>query len=650
MKSKIRIDAMTSRPTPPLTPPARPPATSNGDAPPFWPWLVRLPLLGATGVLMLVFLAVIGIAVHQLQYDGMIYPGVSSFDIKLGGLTRAAAVQALSSRFTYGEQAIFTFRDGQKAWQKKASELGVSFDAQKTVDEAYKIGRGKDVVTNLSTQAQAWLNGDAIQPVIIFDESKAKTFLQGIATELDRPVQDATIVLTGTNVTTTPSQIGRELDVNATLGLIRPVVLNMNTGAEINLIIRESIPSVKDAEAVAAQIRLAVASPLQIYVEAATTKDPGPWQITPDFIAGMTNIIRVDDGDGKAHYEIKTNLEPLKTFIASLDPQLSIEPVNARFLFNDDTRQLEVITESVDGRRLDVDATMLRINDAIFKKDNRRVPLAFQQYTPTVSSTSTAEQLGIKELVVQSTTFFYGSTAERRTNIQVAAARFHGLVIAPGEEFSFNKYLGDVSPESGFETGLVIYGNQTIKGVGGGVCQVSSTIFQAAFFGGFPIKERYAHGYRVGYYETGSAVANGQQYSGGVGLDATVYSPIIDLKFSNDTPYAILMESIYNANAQSLTFKFYSTNSGRVVTKEGPTLTNPVPHTAPIYQETKDLAPGQVRQLDWAVDGVDVRVYRTITVNGQIVVNHEEFYSHYLPWHDIFQVAPGSAPKTATGG
>jgi vancomycin resistance protein YoaR len=398
---------------------------------------------------------------------------------------------------------------------------------------------------------------------------------------------------------------------------------------------------------VAAQVRAAVASPIQIYIPSASTKDPGPWQVSPDFIAGMISIIRVDDGNGTAHYEANANTEPLRTFLNGLAPQLTAEPVNARFLFNEDSRQLEVISDSVDGRSLDIEATMKALQTSVFKTDDRRVALVFHLDTPTVNTKSTAAQLGITEQVVAATTFFYGSTPERRTNIQVAASRFHGLVISPGEEFSFNKYLGDVSPETGYETGLVIYGNQTIKGVGGGVCQVSSTMFQAAFFAGFPIKERYAHGYRVGYYETGSAVAAGQRYNSGVGLDATVYGPIIDLKFVNDTPYYILIASVYRPTEQSLTIKFYSTGTGRVVTKEGPTLSNPVPHGPTRYQESADLRPGQSRQVDYAVDGVDVHVYRTITQNGQVTVRREDFFSHYLPWSAAFQVAPGYAPKSS---
>ena len=621
-----------------------PPRRKGGSG--FSPWLIRVPLLGFTAIMLLAFLAVFYIAFHQYQYDGLIYPGVSAYGVSLSGLNRDQAADVLEKRYTYGSDAVFTFRDGTKSWQMSAQDLGVAFDVQKTIDLAYQIGRTGGFIENLSTQTDAWLHGRSVQPQIVFNETEAATFLKKIAADIDRPVQDATITVTGTNVVTTASQTGRQLDEAATLAQLRSVVLSMNTGAEIPLPITEAQPTIKDAEAAAAEIRLAVSGAIQIYMEAATSKDPGPWQASPDFIGGMLSVVRVDDGNNAAHYEVKVNTDPLKTFLQSLAPGLSIDPVNARFLFNETTNQLEVLEESVDGRSLDVDATLKAVEKVLFQKENRRAPLTFRLNTPVVNSKATAQQLGISQMVVQSTTFFYGSTAERKVNVQVAASRFHGLVIAPGEEFSFNKYLGDVSPETGYETGLVIYGNQTIKGVGGGVCQVSTTVFQAAFFAGLPIKERYAHGYRVGYYESGYAIVDGRKYNSGVGLDATVYSPIIDLKFVNDTPYYLLMESFFKPSDQSLTFKFFSTSTGRVVTKDGPTLSNPVPHGPTKYQESADLRPGQQRQVDYAVDGIDAHVYRTIKVGDQVIVNREDFFSHYLPWAAIFQVAPGYAPNS----
>ncbi|MFN7209287.1 MAG: VanW family protein [Aggregatilineales bacterium] len=609
-------------------------------------WIIRLALLGATAVILLFLLAALYLALHQLQFAQLIYPGVSAFGVDLSGMTHQQAMQALAARFTYGENAVFTFRDGERVWQHSAAELGVSYDPLQTVEAAFKIGRGGTILENLRQQADAWLNGAAIQPVVVFDQSRAAALIDQIAAQINRPVLDAALSLNGTQVIATSSQVGRQVDSEATLGLLRQVILTLTTGAEIPLVIRETPPAVRDVEEAAAKARAALASPIQLYLPVTREGDPGPWQATTEFISGLLNIRRVENGDGTARYTVTANAEPLRAFLTELAPQLRIEPRNARFVLNEARRELLPIEDSIEGRELDIETSLKAFEAAIFRTEDRRVPLSFITVKPTAHSQATAAELGITEKIVEATTFFYGSTAERRTNIQVAAQRFHGLVIAPGEVFSFNKYIGDISPETGYETGLVIYGDRTIEGVGGGVCQVSTTIFQAAFFSGFPIVERYPHGYRVGYYESGTTIANGRRYSAGVGMDATVYAPIIDLKFRNDTPYHILIAVNFVPSKQSLTITFYSTNSGRIVEVSGPRLSNVVPHGKPKYTESPSVRPGETRQIDYAVDGVDARVWRTIrNLDGQVLVNNEEFFSRYVPWSAQFLVAPGYAPR-----
>ena len=168
----------------------------------------------------------------------------------------------------------------------------------------------------------------------------------------------------------------------------------------------------------------------------------------------------------------------------------------------------------------------------------------------------------------------------RIQNITTAAAQFDGVLVAPGEIFSMGEALGDVSLDNGFTEALIIYGGRTIKGVGGGVCQVSTTLFRTAFLAGFPIVERVPHAYRVSYYE---------QTSGGIdpnlaGMDATVYFPLVDFKFKNDSAYWILMETSVDESSRSLTWRFYSTWDGRTVQWENGGLQNVVPAPKPLFR------------------------------------------------------------------
>jgi vancomycin resistance protein YoaR len=193
-----------------------------------------------------------------------------------------------------------------------------------------------------------------------------------------------------------------------------------------------------------------------------------------------------------------------------------------------------------------------------------------------------------------------------------------------------------VSLDTGFAEALIIYGGRTIRGVGGGVCQVSTTVFRAAYFGGFPIIERYSHAYRVSYYERGDTWR-------GPGLDATVYAPLVDFKFQNDLDAWLLMEVSVNPAASRLTWRFYSTSDGRQVTVSEPTVQNVVPAPDPLYEEDASLAAGQVKQVDYAAEGADVSVVRTIVRDGvQVNAGERAMTTHYQPWRAVFNYGPGT--------
>ncbi|HEX7975837.1 MAG TPA: VanW family protein, partial [Anaerolineales bacterium] len=312
---------------------------------------------------------------------------------------------------------------------------------------------------------------------------------------------------------------------------------------------------------------------------------------------------------------------------------------------NDQSQKLEILQPAAVGRSLDVDASMQAINQQLGQGEHS-IALSITTTQPQVGDDATAEKLGITQLVSSQTTYFYGSSQPRIQNIQTAAARFHGLLVPPNSVFSMADMLGDVSLDNGYAEALIIYGNRTIKGVGGGVCQVSTTLFRTVFFGGFPVVERYSHAYRVGYYEQS---ANGQSNPNFAGLDATVFVPDVDFRFKNDTPYWILMETYTNVNARSLTWKFYSTSDGRTVDWSTTGLQNVVNPPDPVYQENADLSQGEINQVDWEVAGADVSVDRTVTKDGKVYFK-DNFSTHYLPWPSVYEYGPGTKiPKSANG-
>jgi vancomycin resistance protein YoaR len=287
------------------------------------------------------------------------------------------------------------------------------------------------------------------------------------------------------------------------------------------------------------------------------------------------------------------------------------------------------------GKTLDVEATV----DAVISRvqaGEHQVALVMKDVDPPVKDDTTGASLGITELVAETTSYFWGSAPARVQNIRAAASSFYGVLVAPGEVFSMARYLTDISLENGYAEAIIIVGDQSVKGVGGGVCQVSTTLFRTVFFAGFPIVERYAHAYRVGYYEQ---MSNGAPDTDLAGLDATVYVPLVDFKFRNDTPYWILMETY--ATDHSLTWKFYSTSDGRTVDWTTTGVTNVTPPPEPIYREDPTLPAGEIIQVDWAVYGATVDVNRTVFRDNQVYFT-DSIHTTYVPWPDGFNYGPGT--------
>jgi vancomycin resistance protein YoaR len=286
---------------------------------------------------------------------------------------------------------------------------------------------------------------------------------------------------------------------------------------------------------------------------------------------------------------------------------------------------------------MDVDASVKAINESLLRGEHT-VTLVVKEDQPKIPSTATGQELGITQLLWEETSYFYGSSNERIQNIQAAAARFHGVLVAPGETFSMGETMGDVSLENGFAEALIIYGGRTIKGVGGGVCQVSTTLFRTAFNAGFPIMERYSHAYRVSYYEQTSSGSVDPRLAG---LDATVYFPLVDFKFRNDLPSWILMETYVNVSARTLTWKFYSTPDGRTVSWDTTGPVNVVSAPSAKFEENPDLKKNEMKQVDWAANGADVTVTRTVYRDG-VVLFQDQITTHYEPWQAVCEYGPDS--------
>lgn len=593
---------------------------------PVFPQVIAALVSGFVLFLLLIVTWTIG---YQLFYAGRIFPGVSVAGVDLSGLTPSDAAVKLSQTLSYPITGQILFRDGEKAWVATPAQLGMVFDPSSSARTAYDLGRNGGLFGALAGQVRAGGAGVEVPPVIIFDQRVAFQYLNQIATQINQPLTEASLMLEGTNVVASAGQVGRELKMEATLIYLGAQLQTFADG-EVSLVVQETQPQILDVSAASEAARQILSQPLTLVIPNAAQGDPGPYIYTQEIIANMLGVERVDNS-----VQVVLNQKGLRDMLLPIKTNVDRQAEDAKFIFNDETRQLEVMGESKVGRALEIEASIRAINEALLRGEHT-VSLVINETQPKVPASATGQELGITELVHAETSYFFGSSPERIQNIEAAAARFHGVLVAPGETFSMGATMGDVSLDNGFAEALIIYGGRTIKGVGGGVCQVSTTLFRAVFNAGYPVVERSPHAYRVGYYEQGPSGGSDARLAG---LDATVYFPLVDFKFTNDTPYWILMETYIGSS--SLTWKLYSTKDGRTVTWDTTGITDVVPAPPATFEENPELRKNEMKQVDWAANGADVTVTRTVMKDG-VLYFQDQFSTHYQPWQAICEYGPDS--------
>lgn len=316
--------------------------------------------------------------------------------------------------------------------------------------------------------------------------------------------------------------------------------------------------------------------------------------------------------------------EKVKTYIGKVALEINQEVQEGLFEFNPTTKRVSAFKPSLDGRKLDIDKAYQLLSAAISTETTKIINLPVEVVKPKIQ-TSDVNSLGIKELLGSGVSNFAGSIPNRIYNVSLTASKINGVLVPPGEIFSFNKTVGDISAATGFKQAYVIKEGRTVLDDGGGVCQDSTTLFRAVLNAGLPVVKRTAHAYRVGYYEQGFPP----------GLDATVYYPSVDFQFKNDTSAHILIQA-YTAGT-TLYIDLYGTPDGRISTLTNSIISNQTPPPAELRQDDPTLPKGVVKQVDWSAWGAKVTFKRIVTRNGETIAS-ENWVSNYKAWQAVYLV------------
>lgn len=322
-------------------------------------------------------------------------------------------------------------------------------------------------------------------------------------------------------------------------------------------------------------------------------------------------------------YSQEKLLKVLSPFSTSVDKK----PFDAQFKF--ENGKVTAFRPSEEGKIVDFE----NLNDEILSQGEKilvlrpkivKITIPIKILRPTIT-TESVNNFGIKELIASGSSHFAHSIPQRIHNIALASEKISGALVAPEQTFSFDNTLGDVSIFTGYQQAYVIKEGKTVLGDGGGVCQVSTTLFRAILAAGLPVVERNQHSYRVGYYEQDSPP----------GFDATIYVPNIDLKFKNDTQNYILIQSAIDPVEQKLEFSLYGTKDNRQVLISSPVISDQTPPPPPAFQDDPTLPKGQIKQIDFEASGAKVSFTRQVIKNGKTII-FDKFVSNYQPWQAVY--------------
>jgi len=560
----------------------------------------------------------LGFLVRERSLKDQIYQGVTIAGVDVGGLSAEQAKKKLEQDRPIIESLNMSF--GSQHWTIDTPTIDLAYDLDGTVAEAFSWGRTGTIKSQWTDRLVARQKGKNVEMKFWVDENKLASAVASIAAQIDVPAKEPEIEwgATAAEVKVTPGEDGQEVDERLLKQKIKLAIRSAHANQNINEPL--SIP------VILLRPKLTNEQVEQVKVRAGR-------MVGKKLILSEPNTTQLWEIDDK---QLLTWLDPqsrgwkrqeVDAWVQQLAQGVDRPAQNASFRFVEGGR-VEEFRPGKDGFRIKQGDTAQAIMEALKileeGKNETEIGLVGEAAAPEVT-TEEVNNLGIKELVGKGESWFTGSITNRIFNLKKAADALNGVLIPPGEAFSFNKVVGDISAATGYRSAYIIKDGQTILGDGGGVCQVSSTIFRAALAAGLPIDERIAHAYRVSYYEV-----NYQP-----GFDATIFQPAPDFKFRNDTGHHILIQTVYDEKEKYLAFELYGTKDGREVTISKARTWDVIAPPPDLYIDDPNLPTGTVRQTEHKAWGAKVAFDWKVVKNSE-VLQERTFYSNYRPWQAVY--------------
>ncbi len=545
--------------------------------------------------------------VLRSQAGAYALPGTFVGSVDISGLSQAEASAHVHSLWNDYLHNPVVFAHQETRWAPTASEIGILVDIERAIGSAFDSQKRRMWTWFLGLSAR-----NQVALPVLLDSAVALRFLNMIAAQIDRSPVSSLLERQADRVRIVPGVDGKRLDREAIINQMRlPADPPSRQSIALPVVTLEAPITLRRAEQVKAIFERLVAEGLRFGLGGKS------WQLSG---RTLTPWLEIQQDPDQGRLEVIGERQRLHDWLEPIAAEAARPVKNARFTVDGD--DVTVATPAAVGYHTDTE-TILATAQAAIRQGVTALYLPADVEEP-VYTAANMRDWGFENLIAEGVSLFKGSPPERAYNIALAATKLHGYVIPPGATFSFLETLGPISKETGYQSSLIIWGDKTVQGDGGGVCQVSTTMFRAAFWAGLPIAERNQHTYRVGYYERDGSPP---------GFDAAIYSPGVDLRFVNDSEHPILIQTHVDEESMELKFALHGRSLQRTVRMLPAIAKNWVEHGPPLPDKPDPELPfGERKQIEWAVDGVDAEIQREVVADG--VPRLDRFRSKYRPWRE----------------
>jgi vancomycin resistance protein YoaR len=571
----------------------------------------------AVGVLVFLLL---GSGAFLWIFYNRIYPGIFIDSISVGGLTKEEAVAVLNQRLSPIDNQTLTLAVDDITISSSSAELGVRYGLDEVVNTAYQQGKEGSVWNKIAATAGMFFKPQELTVPVVYDAAAMETLVSELNSRVETPSKEPQALLGYSNspasLSIDPGLVGRTINSEE---LYSKLTASLQ---EKNYSIAAPVASVgaelSEEEAIAAKERAKKMVDKRIILRAQNVRVE---------VRDQELVTFLKFPQGTNHGRIVTSVDTWKDSVTR-------PTQDAVFEYDPETLHVKTFKPHQDGLALDVEKTVAEIEDALILLDQTEsTAQSFDEYHDTelelpVIATKPAvtlndtNDLGIKEIIGFGESEYDHSIPNRIHNVAITAERVNDIIIPPGTEFSFNKTLGDVSAATGYRSAYVIKNGKTELGDGGGVCQVSTTVFRAVLNAGLEVTRRLPHSYRVSYYELNAKP----------GIDATVYAGEVDFRFKNDTDHHILLHTTADSENLYMKVELYGTSDGRTTEITNHEVWDYRPAPPAEFYPDASIPSGQRKQIDWAVAGVRAKFTNTVKDKDGNLIRENTYTSNYKPW------------------